>query len=192
MKDHRRESNARSRTRLVCQPSDVGVLAPVLLLMLLAMLTLSPGTAAMPPTSSSDLNPQSPLQADSQDHQERRATREEAGEPHDTSATANETASHKAKTVSHEATVDAVDEGIARLLVGPAGEVYEIAAERLPAAAVPGTTLRLSGHLTPGLEAVTFTVDAAATAARQGRVRSKLERLRQRSAEETDERSSDE
>ncbi|BAU58636.1 hypothetical protein HH1059_19420 [Halorhodospira halochloris] len=83
----------------------------------------------------------------------------------------------------HEASVDAIDEGIARLLVGSAGNIYEIDARRLPEGAIPGTSLLLTGPLTAGLEAVSIGVDTATTKARQGRVRNKLDLLRQRSTD---------
>lgn len=79
------------------------------------------------------------------------------------------------------ATVDAIDEGVARLLVGAhPSTVYEIPADRLPEGAEEGTALRIEGALTDGLEHAILTLDPVATEQRRERVRSKLDRLRGR------------
>lgn len=77
------------------------------------------------------------------------------------------------------ATVDRVDAGLARVLVGDyPPQVHTIDAERLPRGAGEGTALRIQGALTDGLRHARLVLDPEATARRQERVRSKLQRLR--------------
>ena len=81
-----------------------------------------------------------------------------------------------------EATLDAIDEGVARVLVGGEGWSRTVAAERLPGGAQPGETLRIYPGR-GGLEDLTdarMERDLDATAERQSRIRSKLARLRGR------------
>ena len=79
------------------------------------------------------------------------------------------------------ATVDAIDEGVARLIVGAhPSTVYEVAADRLPEGAEEGASLRIVGVLTDGLEHASLTLDPMETEQRRKRVRSKLDRLRGR------------
>ncbi|MCG5534007.1 DUF3006 domain-containing protein [Halorhodospira sp. 9621] len=80
------------------------------------------------------------------------------------------------------ATVDAIDEGVARLIVGAhPSAVYKVAADRLPEGAEEGASLRIEGVLTDGLEHASLTLEPMETEQRRNRVRSKLDRLRGRS-----------
>ncbi|ABM62080.1 DUF3006 domain-containing protein [Halorhodospira halophila] len=90
--------------------------------------------------------------------------------------------SSSADAATTPATVDAIEDGVARLLVGldPAA-VYEVEVDRLPEGVEEGSALRIEGALTDGLRKAHFTLDPAATEARRERVRTKLDQLRGRS-----------
>lgn len=77
------------------------------------------------------------------------------------------------------ATVDAIEAGIARLLVGvhPA-KTMTVDASALPEGAREGSALQIEGPLTAGLREARLTLDPEAAQQRQNRVRHKLERLR--------------